>query len=294
VCEAATLAARDAGHFAQEGVSVELVRVANPQAAVAAVQSGHADAASSLIYPLLGLIEHGADLRISAGLHGGCLRLVAGTATGITEIEHVRGATIATDRLGGPAMTFISSLLVKRGIDAGKDVAWRAYPPAGIAAAIAGGDAQVLAAGDPVAYALLRARTAVEVVDNGSAGTFFCDRGIAHSHQCYVVLRGELARNDKKTAAALTRGWVNAARWVGHHLPQAAHLEAAGGYVDVDAPTATAILSTYGWHPSADWPLEEIELLARDFVRAGLLGRTTDPERLAETAYADVYNTWSE
>jgi NitT/TauT family transport system substrate-binding protein len=61
------------------------------------------------------------------------------------------------------------------------------------------------------------------------------------------------------------------------------------GYVAGDAATMTGILSSYGWHPSVDLALAEIELTARDFTRAALLDRRTDPEDLAERVYVDIF-----
>jgi hypothetical protein len=50
------------------------------------------------------------------------------------------------------------------------------------------------------------------------------------------------------------------------------------------------MLSSYDWSASSDLALEEIELTARDFRRAGLLERSTDPYALASRAFADVLN----
>jgi NitT/TauT family transport system substrate-binding protein len=289
ICEAATFAACDAGFFAREGVAVELVKLQDSAEAIDAIASGKIDATAGLLYAWLEPIARGLDVQLSAGLHGGCVRLVAAKDSGITQIESVKGATIATDRIGGPAMDFFSSLLYKRGIDPENDVRWRAYPPAEFGAAIESGDAHVLAAGDPDAYRLVLGGKAVSITDRLSAGIFFCDQGIAHSHNCFTVLRGDLVRSNPRAAAALTWGWSGATRWVRSNLADAARLTAARISTGGDAAETAQYLASYGWHPSADLALEEIELTARDFKRAGLLGPGIDPLALAERAYADVY-----
>ncbi len=116
-CEAATFVAYRNGFFARERLDVELVRLGDPQTALHAIDSGAIDALSSPLYSWLRPIQRGADVRLTAGLHGGCVRLVAGTASPIRELADVKGATIATDRIGGPTMNFFESLFRKRDID---------------------------------------------------------------------------------------------------------------------------------------------------------------------------------
>ena len=290
-CEAATYVAYEKGFFAREGLNVELVRLRDPLAATEAIRSGAIDAVSSLLYTWLRPIERGLDARLTAGLHGGCVRLVAAVRSPIRELGDVKGATIATDRIDGPAMSFFSSLLRKREIDPVRGVRWRSFRSTDFAAALEGGAAQVVAARDPAGFDLLRSGSARAITDQLAAGVFYCDRGISHSHNCYVVIRGALVRERPRVAAALTWAWRDATRWVGEHVAEAARITVDKKYVSGDAASTAAILSTYGWHPSADLAFEEIELTARDFKRAGLLDRSTDPEDLAERVYADILKT---
>jgi hypothetical protein len=48
------------------------------------------------------------------------------------------------------------------------------------------------------------------------------------------------------------------------------------------------MLSSYDWIPSTNIVLEELELTARDFRRAGLLHRSTNPDELAARAFVDI------
>jgi NitT/TauT family transport system substrate-binding protein len=290
-CEAATYVAYEKGFFAREGLAVELVRLSDPLAAPAALASGSIDAVSSLLYMWLKPIQAGLDARLTAGLHGGCVRLVAASGSPIRELGQLKGATVATDRLGGPTMNFFASLLRRRDIDPVDDVRWRAFAPAEFAGALERGEAQAVAAGDPGAHELIRTGRAVGITDDLAAGIFYCDRGISHSHNCYVVMRGDLVRRRPHVAAALTWAWRDATRWVGAHIADAAGVAAGKGYVASSPEAMTAVLATYGWHPAADLAFEEIELTARDFTRADLLDGRTDPEDLAERAYADVLNS---
>ncbi len=140
------------------------------------------------------------------------MRLVAAARSPIRDLGDVKGATIATDDIGGPAMSFFSSLLRRREIDPARDVHWQSFRPTDFAAALERGAAQVVAARDPAGFDLLRSGSGLAITDQLAAGVFYCDRGISHSHNCYIVMRGALVREWPHVAAALTCGLTHATR----------------------------------------------------------------------------------
>jgi NitT/TauT family transport system substrate-binding protein len=122
------------------------------------------------------------------------------------------------------------------------------------------------------------------------SGLFLNNTGLSHHHFCCVVaLRGGLVRDDPKTAAKVTRAWLDGSRWVGKHIDQTAKIEIEKKYVPSDVSTIKNLLSSYEWHPSADLVFEDIQLGARDFLKAGILDKRTDPDDLAKRAYADSF-----
>jgi NitT/TauT family transport system substrate-binding protein len=288
-CEAPLYAAYETGIFERAGLDVELVKLSKDYTSVDGIGAGKLDGAPGILYAWLKPIEQGVDAKVAAGLHGGCLRLVAATNSGVKSIADLKGKSIATDQLGGSAMSFFSVLLSKQGIDPTKDVSWRAYPPDQLETAIDKGEAQVVAAADPFAYALIPKHKALEIGSNMS-GLFLNNTGLSHHHFCCVVaLRGGLVREDPKTAAAITRAWLDGSRWVGGHVDQTAKIEVDKKYVASDVPTISNLLASYEWHPSADLVYEDIQLGARDFLKAGILDKRTDPDELAKKAYVDIF-----
>jgi NitT/TauT family transport system substrate-binding protein len=288
-CEAPLYAAYETGIFDRAGVDVELVKLSKDYTSVDGIGAGKLDGAPGILHAWLKPIEQGVDAKIAAGLHGGCLRLVAATKSGIKTLADLKGKSIATDQLGGSAMSFFSVLISKQGLDPTKDVSWRAYPPDQLETALDKGEAQVVAASDPFAYALIPKHKAVEIGSNMS-GLFADVSGLSHNHFCCVVaLRGGLVRDDPKTAATVTRAWLDGSRYVGRHIQQIAELEIDKKYVASDVPTIANLLGSYEWHPSADLVYEDIQLGAHDFLKAGILDKRTDPDALAKKAYVDIF-----
>ncbi len=279
-CEAPLFCGREAGLFAADGLSVELVRVAEQQIG-AALAAGRIDAAAGSLALWLPQIASGAA-RVGAGLHAGCIRLLSAAGSGVDSIAGAAGAVIATERIGSPAMLLLSALLAKRGVNPRTAVRWRA---AGndLRASIASG-AQVVAASDPQAFALLDGGAAAPLDD--TAGGLSCGPDPAHDHQCFVILREGFVRSEPATASAITAALLTATAWTGGYVERSARIASVARYAGGDPATVGAALASYDWKPSRALTSEEIALTARDFKRAGLLASPLDPVEFAERAFA--------
>ncbi|HVA90245.1 MAG TPA: ABC transporter substrate-binding protein [Chloroflexota bacterium] len=280
-CEASTYTAYAKHLWSHEGIDVEIIRLGAP-AVTDALATGKVDAAGGILYNWLKPIEQGVDVHLAAGLHGGCLRMVVGAHTGIKTFMDLKGKSIGTDGIGASAMNFFSVALIKAGINPTTDVSWRVYPPAQYGAALDKGEIQAVAALDPFPYLLTQSGQAVEIGSN-MTGMF------ANNFCCVVALRGALVREDPKAAAALTRGWMNGSRYTGTHIHEVATIEVQDKFVPIGVSTVEHLLGTYTWHPSASTLKPQILQGARDFKLTGFLDQRTDPQKLAERAYVDIF-----
>ncbi len=280
-CEASTYSAFAKHLWTREGINVELLQLA-PPAVLDALINGKVDVAPGILYNWLKPIEQGADVQLAAGLHGGCLRLVVGAHTGIKTFMALKGKTIGTDSIGGSGMTFFSIALAKSGINPTTDVSWRIYPTAQFGTALDKGEIQAVASYDPFPYLLTKSGQAVELASNmtGMFASNFC---------CVVALHGAIVRDNPKAAAALTRGLMNGSTYTGTHLHEVATIEVKDKFVPIDVSTVQHLLSSYTWHPSATTVKPQIAQGARDFKLTGYLDKHTDPQKLAERAYVDIF-----
>jgi NitT/TauT family transport system substrate-binding protein len=279
-CEAPLFVAYHQGFFAREGLRVELVNLGQ-SAAKDAIASGKVDGAPGITFEWLKPIEQGQDIRVTGGLHGGCLRLVAAKGKGITTLADLKGTTIATDQIGGSAHSFFTVVLAAAGIDPTKDVTFVAYPGAQLETALTKGDAVAVAAADPFPFLIVSDGKGTELASNltGSYKDHFC---------CAIGLNGALIDESPATAAAVTRGWLSAAAWIGSNPDQTAKIEVDNKYVPIDAAVAAKLLSTYTWKPSVTGLKTNIAQYTLEFSSTGILDRSTDPKKLAEQAFKDV------
>src|SRR5258706_6353341 len=98
-CEAPIFTAVEKGFFKEEGLDVSLVKCewANYKDVLAL---GGYDITHHLVMYFLKPIEQGLDVKFTGGIHRGCLRVQAGTKSGIRTVLHLRGKRICIPGMG--------------------------------------------------------------------------------------------------------------------------------------------------------------------------------------------------
>src|SRR6201989_1274006 len=126
-CEAPIFSAVENGFFKEEGLDVELVKCewANYKDVLAL---GGFDITHHLVMYFLKAIEQGLDVKFTAGIHTGCLRVQASTKGDIRTVQDLRGKRIGVPGMGTPPFIFANRVLGANGIDAMKEIEWRVYP----------------------------------------------------------------------------------------------------------------------------------------------------------------------
>jgi NitT/TauT family transport system substrate-binding protein len=96
-------------------------------------------------------------------------------------------------------------------------------------------------------------------------------------------------RDRPKVAAAVARAWMRGSRYAGRHIHEAALIETGGKYSPLPQPTVEKILRALWFNPSATGIAEDIRVTARNLKKMGLLRPSTDPAKLAQKTYANVF-----
>jgi NitT/TauT family transport system substrate-binding protein len=288
-CEAPMWAAYHKGFFAAEGLDIELFKVTAGYNTSNLLSSGKIDGSPGILFTFLKPIEQGADVRLAAGLHGNCLRVVVAKNSGIKKAADFKGKSVGVGSMGDAGMSLFTLLLAMNGVDPLKDVNWKVYEPTLFGAAMDKGEIQAVAAPDPFAYILVLQGKAIQV-GNNLLGLFGNAAGLtAHRFCCAVALSGKLVRDQPKVAAALTRAWLKGSRYAGSHTHELSVIETSNKYIPIPQATAEKLLNSYLWIPSATLIKEDILAGARSFKRSGFLDANTNPDKLAQAAYVDIF-----
>ncbi|HWX51150.1 MAG TPA: ABC transporter substrate-binding protein [Roseomonas sp.] len=284
VCTSPVEVARRSGILAKHGLEVELVNFGgSTEMLLEAIATRKADAGVGMALRWLKPMEMGFDVKVTGGTHGGCMRLAGLASAGITtDIQSIRGKTIAVSDMAGADKNFFSMLLKRRGLDPDRDVTWRVFPPHVFGLALDRGEAQAFVAGDPIAWTLRRDKDLVEVATNLSGE--WADRAC-----CIIGVSGALVRDEPQVAAALTRALVEAQHVAARNpeLAADAFMDYAPGKVSREDLLAILKSHTHGHSPTGADIRREIELYAEELKSVGVLRASTDPKRFAARVTAE-------
>jgi len=283
VCSAAAPVAKEQGVFAKHNLDVEFINFGgSTEQLLEAIATGKADAGIGMALRWLKPLEQGFDVRITAGVHGGCIRLLGSKAADISTLESLRGKAIAISDQASPAKNFCSIVFAKNGIDPVRDIEWRQYPADLLTLAVEKGEAQALTDNDPRTYLWLKNGKFNEVLTNLSGE--FADRIC-----CVLAIRGSLIRAEPATAGALTRSVLEAGDIVAHHPADAAAVYSGyGGKGQLSDLAAMLASHTHHNHPIGTPLKQQIVLYANELKQVNVLKRNTDPIKFAERVYIDV------
>ncbi|HEY1361193.1 MAG TPA: ABC transporter substrate-binding protein [Xanthobacteraceae bacterium] len=283
ICTIAGPVAKERGAFARHNLDVDFVNFGgSTEQLLEAIATGKADAGIGMALRWLKPLEQGFDVRIAAGVHGGCIRLLGSRSAGITSLESLRGRSIAVSDQASPAKNFCSIVLAKNGIDPVKDVDWRQYPLDLLALAVEKGEVQALADNDPRTYLWLKQGRLNEVLTNLSGE--FADRIC-----CVLAIRGSLVRNERAVAGALTRAVLEAGEMVARDPADAAAVYSAyGGKGPLEELAAMLASHTHHNHPVGAALKRQISLYADELKQVNVMKRSTDTARFAERVYVDI------
>jgi NitT/TauT family transport system substrate-binding protein len=286
VCTVGVAVADDRGFFAKRNLKVEKINYSGvTDQLLETIASGKADAGVGMALAWLKPLEQGFDVKLTAAMHGGCIRLITSRESGIASVAALKGKTVGTFNMASPDKNFISILAVKQGLDPVKDIEWRAYPADLLGAALQKGEIQAFSSPDPIA-SILRDRDHLVEVTNNLAGEF------AQRACCVFGIRGSLVRDERPVAAALTAALMDAQEWVAENPDAAAAIFA--GFTKVATADQLAPMlrgHTHHHHPVDGDLKKEVALYAQELKQASVFKSSTDPAKFAERVCADVLAT---
>ncbi len=280
-CEAPIFSAVEKGFFKEEGLEVEMVKCewANYKDVLAL---GGFDITHHLVMYFLKPIEQGLDVKFTAGIHMGCLRVQAATKGNIHSVQDLRGKRIGVPGMGTPPFIFANRVLGANGIDAGKDVTWRVFPAGELGLALDKGEVDAVADSEPIGSLLLADGKVRNVADQAA------DAPYKDEYCCAVIVNGKFLTANPKAAAAATRALLKGAKWVQTNPAAAARLSVEKKYLASSPELNTVAISHLRYVPSVSGADAAVKSAAAEMKVAGMLAPSTDVEDLAKRAFAHL------
>lgn len=285
VCLAPVPVAIDNKIFEKHNLDVELVNYSgSTDQLLEAIATGKSDAGLGMALRWLKPLEQGFDVKIAAGTHGGCMRVLSRVGSGVDKLTDLKGKIVAVGDLAGPDKNFFSIQLAKLGIDPNTAVDWRAYPGNLLQLAVEKGEVQAFLASDPIAYLWLKDPAYKEVASN-------LDGEYRERTCCIVGLRGSLVREEPDVARALTQALLEAAMFTAQNPDKAAQSfqPYAPKTASLDDLAGMARYHTHHHHPVGAALKQELKSYADDLKLVSVFKPSTDTTKFAERIHVDLF-----
>lgn len=278
ICLAPALLAKEHGIYERFGLDVELMNFAgSTDQLLEAISTGKADAGVGMILRWIKPLEQGFDVKLIAGTHGGCIRVLGSRRAGISdEVESLRGKSIGLSEISGAGRNALAVLLKANGLDPNRDVEWKAFPAPLLAAAVDKGEIHAFVDSDPIAYVLQKnsGGDLVEVLSNLSAP--WQDRVC-----CVLGASGDLLRRDRATARSLAQALIMASSICSQRPEEVARVFAPYAKASEEDLVAVLRMQTHDHHPAGRALHDEVALYAGELRDVGVMKANTDPDRFA-------------
>jgi NitT/TauT family transport system substrate-binding protein len=227
-------------------------------------------------------IEQGLNIRLTAGVHTGCIAAVTPPDSGIKEIADLKGKTIGVDAIGGGPQIALSAKLREVGIDPVNDVSWVAYPGPQLDEAINKGEIQAYMTWDPFPAQAHSEHNYHYLLNIGT------DEPFKDKYCCFVGVSAKIAQDAPDKAARITRALLKAAEWVGQNPQEAAQISIDNKYVGGTVELNARLLGEYGWNPSVAEAKDNIKWYIHELKEQGILEKNTNEESLYGITFAEV------
>ncbi|MEV6344230.1 ABC transporter substrate-binding protein [Actinoplanes sp. NPDC051851] len=288
-CDAPLVIAYEKGFFKDVGLDVVLKKTGNDEDVTAAVGSGKYVASNGIFFNYLGPIYNGTPIRLSGGLHHGCLDLYARDDGSVPTIASLRGKRIGVSSLQGSATNFFSLDLLDAGINSSPEagqVEWVVIEQSLLPQALEDGRVDAIATAGgylPIIEAVERGWA--RVLSSNNDRTMSMN---AHQPCCAVALNSDFVSEDPVTAGKLVTAWAEGARWAGRHLEETAAIESNRNYVAGTPEEILQVLKTLTFDPSPANLRESLLPGIEKYVKTGFLPAGVDPRALADRAFVDL------
>jgi NitT/TauT family transport system substrate-binding protein len=280
-CEAPLFVAFEKGFFKEEGLDPEMVKV-DWSTMRDALSFGKVDATHTLVTYLLKPIQDGLDVRITGGVHKGCLRVQASLKSNIQKVEDFKGTRIGVQTMGSPPFLFASRAFADHGMDAEKDITWRVFPASELELALDKGEIDAVADSEPIGSLLLAHEKVRNVIDQA------IDAPYRDEYCCAIAVSGKLLSSDPARAAKVTRAILKASKWVSTNPTAAAKISVNKGWIAANVDLDALALSKLKYVPSVSACADSIVATAAALKKESLLNPSTDPAELGKRAFAKL------
>ncbi|MDR0858849.1 MAG: ABC transporter substrate-binding protein [Oscillospiraceae bacterium] len=279
LCHAPLHVAIKRGLFEAEGLSYEAVPM-NTAATLEGAGTNAVDAGFGLIGKFAQPLENGLGIKLTAGIHSGCIKIVTADGTGVESVADLKGKIIGVADLADSPAVITRRVLFDAGFSLDEITeAIQVYSADALPAALSGGEIAAYAAMDPAVSIAVRDNGFKVLVDTAESALFageFC---------CATFVTDKFIADHPGLAEKYTNAILKAAEWIAANPAETAALQVDNEFVAGDAEFNGTLLATYGFHASVDGGYDSLQTTLEQKQKIGVLKADTDTAALLERGY---------
>lgn len=259
-----------------EGVDYEYVT--SSTTGIEMLATGQADVTFGLVAAMLAPLDNGLEAKTVLGIHTGCIQLVAGTDTGITSLEHLRGKKIGVQQLASSAHIVTQRALTSVGIGStteNMEVEFIVYSKDDLPIALTNGAVDAIALGDPQATILINEGSAIPLFNSATSDL------LKDEYCCSLWVRNEALEKYPQKITKIAAAIQKASAWVDQNVDLAAQIQLDNEWLVGDLDIDRQILKTYKYLPSISGINVALTRNLIDMKELGLIKEDTDVQNLA-------------
>jgi NitT/TauT family transport system substrate-binding protein len=279
-CEAPLYVAYEKGYFKEQGIDAELVKC-EWGVFKDLVGMGTIQVVQQPIMAFLKPIEEGLDVKLTAGIHRGCLRVQVPLGSSMKSVKDLKGKRIGVPGMGTPPFIFANRVLGDNGLDPRNDVQWKVFPSAELGLALEKGEIDALACSEPIGLLLLSEKKVQNIVDQTT------DEPYASEYCCDVIVNGKFSDANPEATAALTKAIMKGAKWVETNPRAAAIMSVEKKYIASNPELNADAISRLRYVPSIEGGKTAIRGAAEGMKRAGILKPDMDIDQSIKKIYRE-------
>ncbi|MGN0687893.1 MAG: ABC transporter substrate-binding protein [Oscillospiraceae bacterium] len=290
LCHAPIHVAIENGYFDEEGLKYEAINVGG--VITEAIGSGEVDAGFGLVAKFIQPLENGLPMKLTAGIHTGCTKLVVPNDSDIKTVADLKGKRIGTPSLADSPTMIAKRSLAEAGIGVTADnmeVEFVVYSNNDLPIALQNGAIDAFVTHDPV-VSIAEREYNLRVIINTTTDEKYRDE-----YCCLSFVTTDLAENHPELAAKYTRAVMKAAKWIEENPMEAAKLQLDKNYVSGDLELNAELLDSYNFAPSVSGGYNALRNSVLELQDIGIVRADTDAEAMIEKSFAtfdDVEDTY--
>ncbi|EHI73394.1 ABC transporter substrate-binding protein [Streptococcus criceti] len=200
LCGAPQQIAIEKGFFDDVGLKYKVVKIGQDTSNLEALNAGKIDASNSLMASIVQPLANGAKLKVTTGLHTGCLQVLT-KDNGTKSLSDLKGKKIGVTAVAGSPAIFAKRALSRAGLNVSDDknnVNFVTYQEDQLGQILDKGEVDAIALGDPQTE-ILKKQYGFKTLANSST-----DKGFKDEYCCVAYVSNDIAKKHPAVAAKYT------------------------------------------------------------------------------------------